>query len=48
MPSSIRPFRRFRVQYAVTYKEAPPAPPPGPTNEEKLLMEIREALKGRD
>jgi len=31
-------------------KEAPPAPPPpppGPTNEEKLLMEIRDALKGR-
>lgn len=29
-------------------KETPPAPPPpGPTNEEKLLMEIRDALKGR-
>jgi len=31
-------------------KEAPAAPPPppaGPTNEEKLLMEIRDALKGR-
>lgn len=31
-------------------KEAPPVPPPpppGPTNEEKLLMEIRDALKGR-
>jgi len=28
-------------------KEAPPAPPQGPTNEEKLLMEIRDALKGR-
>src|SRR4026209_1577893 len=31
-------------------KEAPPAPPPpppGPTNEEKLSMEIRDALKGR-
>lgn len=27
--------------------EAPPAPPPGPTNEEKLLMEIRDALKSR-
>jgi large conductance mechanosensitive channel len=26
---------------------APPVPPPGPTNEEKLLMEIRDALKGR-
>jgi large conductance mechanosensitive channel len=25
----------------------PPAPPPGPTNEEKLLMEIRDVLKGR-
>ncbi len=29
-------------------KEPPPAPTPGPTNEEKLLMEIRDALKGRD
>jgi large conductance mechanosensitive channel len=28
-------------------KEAPPAPPAGPTHEEKLLMEIRDALKGR-
>ena len=28
-------------------KEVPPAPPAGPTNEEKLLMEIRDALKGR-
>ena len=31
-------------------REAPAAPPPlppGPTNEEKLLMEIRDALKGR-
>ena len=28
-------------------REAPSAPPPGPTNEEKLLMEIRDALKGR-
>lgn len=28
-------------------KEAPPAPPAGPSNEEKLLMEIRDALKGR-
>jgi large conductance mechanosensitive channel len=26
---------------------APPPPPPGPTNEEKLLMEIRDALKCR-
>jgi len=28
-------------------KEQPPAIPPAPTNEEKLLMEIRDALKGR-
>lgn len=28
-------------------KEAPPAPPAGPSNEEKLLMEIRDALKDR-
>jgi large conductance mechanosensitive channel len=28
-------------------KEVPPAPPAGPTNEEKLLMEIRDALKGK-
>lgn len=31
-------------------KEAPPSPPsapPAPTNEEKLLMEIRDLLKGR-
>ena len=28
-------------------KEAPPARPAGPTNEEKLLMEIRDALKNR-
>jgi len=26
-------------------KPAPPAPPPGPTTQEKLLMEIRDALK---
>ena len=26
-------------------KPEPPAPPAGPTNEEKLLMEIRDALK---
>ena len=26
---------------------APPVPPPGLTNEEKLLMEIRDVLKGR-
>jgi large conductance mechanosensitive channel len=39
----IKQFNRFK-------REAPPAspaPPPGPTNEEKLLMEIRDALKGR-
>jgi large conductance mechanosensitive channel len=28
-------------------KEEAPAPPPGPTPQEKLLMEIRDALKGR-
>jgi large conductance mechanosensitive channel len=28
-------------------KEAPPAPPAEPTNEEKLLMEIRDVLKGK-
>lgn len=28
-------------------KEEPAAPPAGPTNEEKLLMEIRDALKGK-
>ena len=28
-------------------KEAPPAPPAGPTNEEKLLMEIRDAIKSQ-
>src|SRR5438093_10356837 len=26
--------------------DAPPAPPAGPTNEEKLLLEIRDALNG--
>ena len=36
----VKQVNRFR-------KEAPPTPPPGPTNEEKLLMEIRDALKGR-
>jgi large conductance mechanosensitive channel len=30
-----------------TKKPTVPAPPPGPTNEEKLLMEIRDALKNR-
>lgn len=28
-------------------EEASPPPPPGPTNEERLLMEIRDALKQR-
>ena len=28
-------------------KEEAPAPPAGPTNEEKLLMEIRDVLKGQ-
>jgi large conductance mechanosensitive channel len=28
-------------------KEVPPPPPAGPTNEEKLLMEIRDVLKDR-
>jgi large conductance mechanosensitive channel len=36
----VKQANRFR-------KEAPPAPPAGPTNEEKLLMEIRDALKSR-
>jgi len=36
----VRQVNRFK-------KEQPPAPPPAPTNEEKLLMEIRDALKGR-
>ncbi|MEC4890900.1 MAG: large conductance mechanosensitive channel protein MscL [Nitrospira sp.] len=36
----VRQVNRFK-------KEAPPAPPAGPTNEEKLLMEIRDALKNR-
>ncbi len=36
----VRQVNRFK-------KEQPPAPPPAPTNQEKLLMEIRDALKGR-
>ena len=36
----VRQVNRFK-------KEQPPAPPPAPTNEEKLLMEIRDTLKGR-
>jgi large conductance mechanosensitive channel len=33
------------VNKAMPKKEAAPAPPPGPTNEEKLLAEIRDLLK---
>ncbi len=36
----IKAINRLRKEEA-----AAPAPPPGPTNEEKLLMEIRDALK---
>lgn len=36
----VRQVNRFK-------KEAPPAPPAGPTTQEKLLMEIRDALKER-
>lgn len=36
----VRQVRRFK-------KEAPPAALPAPTNEEKLLIEIRDALNGR-
>jgi large conductance mechanosensitive channel len=39
----IKQFNRFKREAP----PAPPAPPPGPTNQEKLLMEIRDALKGR-
>jgi len=39
----VKQVNRFKNEAA-----APPSPPPpGPTNEEKLLMEIRDALKGR-
>ena len=40
-------FVMFMVVKAVNRMKnnAPPPPPPGPTNEEKLLMEIRDALK---
>ena len=40
-------FVMFMVIKAINnMKKAEPAPPPaGPTNEEKLLMEIRDALK---
>jgi len=36
----VKQVNRFR-------KAEAPAPPPGPTNEEKLLMEIRDLLKGQ-
>lgn len=37
----VKQVNRFRTP------PPPPAPPAGPTNEEKLLMEIRDALKAR-
>jgi large conductance mechanosensitive channel len=39
----VKQVNRFKKEAPPT----PPAPPAGPTNEEKLLMEIRDALKGR-
>ena len=33
------------INAAKKKEEAAPAPPPAPSNEEKLLMEIRDALK---
>ncbi len=40
-------FMLLRAIANVRKKEkAAPATPPGPTNEEKLLMEIRDALRG--
>jgi len=39
----VKQMNRFKREAPV----APQAPPPGPTNEEKLLMEIRDALKDR-
>ena len=39
----VKQVNRFKREAPPT----PPAPPPGPTNEEKLLMEIRDVLKGR-
>lgn len=36
----VKQVNRFKV-------ETPPGPPAGPTNEEKLLMEIRDALRSR-
>ena len=45
----IIPFVRFALVKQVNRfnNEPPPEPPAGPTNEEKLLMDIRDALKGR-
>lgn len=39
----VKQMNRFKREAPAT----PPPPPPGPTNEEKLLMEIRDVLKGR-
>jgi large conductance mechanosensitive channel len=39
----VKQVNRFKKETTPT----PPPPPPGPTNEEKLLMEIRDLLKGR-
>ncbi|MDH4085233.1 MAG: large conductance mechanosensitive channel protein MscL [Nitrospira sp.] len=39
----VKQVNRFKNEAAAP----PPPPPPGPTNEEKLLMEIRDALKSR-
>lgn len=39
----VKQVNRFKSQAP----PPPPSPPPGPTNEEKLLMEIRDLLKGR-
>ena len=39
----VKQINRFKKEMP----PVPPAPPAGPTNEEKLLMEIRDALKGR-
>jgi large conductance mechanosensitive channel len=39
----IKQINRFKKETP----PVPPSPPAGPTNEEKLLMEIRDALKGR-
>jgi large conductance mechanosensitive channel len=40
----VKQVNRFKKETPAT---PPPPPPPGPTNEEKLLMEIRDALKNR-